>query len=382
MKKLSGDIWLALGLLTVLMGITAVSLYQQAQDESTPPALASFSTAPDGANALSLWLEELGYELITGATDVFAIPPGVDVVLLLEPSEPITAQEWQIIDDWIDAGGTLLFSGSQVMANAGFAHFEFRTALPAAASRALQTPLFTSPPQTTAGQTQSLTYLRSERSDYVTHLAAEANPLIVSFDQGKGRVILAADPTLFSNEGLKAAGNPELALNLISAAGEPGTVWFDEWHHGQKGTAASEPLGPGNWLRRTPGGRSLLYAALVIFVALLLQGRAFGRPVPLTPQSSRRGPTAAITALANLSRRAGHRTAVLQDYHHRLKRHLSQRYRLDPTLSDEQFVAQLAAYNPNLDRQALTTLLQQLTRPKVSEQEMVQIAAQTTEWLK
>ena len=381
MKKFSRDVWLAIGLFAVLTLITAVSLYQQAQDEITPPPLSSLSAEPNGAKALSLWLQELGYRVNKNRKDTFAIPANTDVALLLEPGESITGAEWEEIDEWVNNGGTLLLVGNQLFAALSFSHYEFDMSLPAESSGTLQTPLFTSPPQTNTGSSRALTFLESERTDFVTHLAAEAKPLIVSFPQGDGRVILAATPYPFSNEGLKAAGNLELALNLISAAGKPGQVWFDEWHHGERGQEEAA-LGPANWLRRTPGGRAILYAAIVLFVALLLQGRAFGRPVPLPNHTTRRGPAAYITAMANLSRRAGHRTAVLQDYHHRLKRRLGQRYRLDPTLPDDQFVVQLAEYNPNLDQQALTTLLQQLSRKKVSEHEMVEIAAKTSEWLK
>jgi hypothetical protein len=379
--KLSRDVWLAIGLFVILALITAVSIYQQAKDEITPPPLASFSSDSNGAKALSLWLEELNYRVYSENPAAFSIPDDTNVIFMLEPTEPILETEWQTVDEWIEEGGTLLLVGNQLYTNLAFSHFEFDTNRPTETTTALQTPLFTSPPQTETEQVRARTYLSSERTDFVTHLAEGGNPVVVSFAQGDGQVILATVPFTFSNEGLKAAGNPELVLNLISIAGQPGHVWFDEWHHGQRGVNV-EPLGPAAWLRQTPGGRALIYAAVVLLIALLLQGRAFGRPVPLPDNTNRRGPVAYITAMANLSRRAGHRTAVLQEYHHRLKRHLGQRYRLDPTLPDEKFITQLAEYDQNLDQEALATLLQQLSRKKVSEHDMVQIAAQATEWIK
>ncbi len=378
--KISRDVFLAIGLFALLTLITAVSLYQEAQKEITPPALTSFSSTPNGAKALSLWLEELDYRVHTDTSSEFNVPANTDLILILEPSDAILETEWQTLDSWLESGGTLLLIGNQFYANIGFAHFEFSMSGITNDSSKLQTPLFTSPIQATTDQLRAHSYLGSERTDFVTHLAVEGNPVVVSFPHGDGQVILATTPFPFSNEGLKAAGNPELVLNLVSAAGEPGRVWFDEWHHGHRGEETA-PLGPADWLRQTPAGRAIIYAAIVLLAALLLQGRAFGRPVPLPRDTSRRGPIAYITAMANLSRRAGHRTAVLQDYHHRLKRHLGQRYRLDPTLPDDQFVSQLAEYDPNLDQEALTTLLQKLSRKKVSEQEMVQIAAQTAAWL-
>jgi hypothetical protein len=243
----------------------------------------------------------------------------------------------------------------------------------------MQTPLTVSPPVQQAN-TRAGAYFLPNRNDFVTHLAVDDKPVMVSVEQGEGRVILSAAPYPFSNAGLREEGNPALALNMVSAAGSKATIWFDEWHHGLR-SRDDGVIGPGNWLRYTPAGRSMLYIGLVIFVALVLQGRRFGRPVPLAKDISRRGPLEYITAVANLGRRAGHRAAVLSQYRHRLKRGLGQRYRLNPTLPDDEYVEELSRLNPNLDSGALRQLFIQLNRQKVSESEMIQIAAQVSTWL-
>jgi hypothetical protein len=73
---------------------------------------------------------------------------------------------------------------------------------------------------------------------------------------------------------------------------------------------------------------------------------------------------------------------VLADYHYRLKRGLSKRYRLDPTLPDDQFVSQLAHYNSAVDSEVLLALLSRLRRAEVSEAEMVELASDVSLWLK
>jgi hypothetical protein len=259
-------------------------------------------------------------------------------------------------------------------------HFEARLTFGAAPTHALQTPLFDSPPPSSLGDTRTSASLQLNRDDFVTHVAAGARPSIVSFDQGNGRIILSSASFPFTNLGLQSDGNPELVLNLVSAAGEKGLVWFDEWHHGIR-AATVEIVGLDEWLRQSPAGHALLYGALVVFVTLVLQGRGFGRPLPLRQDRTRRAPVEYITAVANLSRRAGHRSAALQDYHRRLKRGLGRRYRLDPTLPDADFVARLAAFSPNLNSEALLDLLQRLSRSQVSEHELVQSAAETADWL-
>lgn len=381
MKQLSRDSWLAIGLFVVLLLVTVAAAIQQTREKGPPP-LASFSSAPDGARALWLWLAELDYSVSDEASKVFHLPRETSLMLILEPFTEVTPNEWQTIDQWVEDGGALVLAGDQWGTALAVRHYEFnlRYLPPSISKLTTQTPLLVSPPATPANvQTQA--YFETSRDDFVTHLAVENKPVILSFEREAGRVILCATPFPFSNAGLKEQGNPSLVLNLISAANRPGLIWFDEWHHGRRSDRA-EVVGPGDWLRYTSAGHSLLYVAAIVFVALVLRGRRFGRPVPLPKDITRRAPLEYITAIANLGRRAGHRAAVLRQYHHWLKRGLGQRYRLNPTLPDDEYVAQLAQFNPNLDATALRNLLARLRWGKVSESEMIQLAAETAKWLK
>ncbi|MCB8942853.1 MAG: DUF4350 domain-containing protein [Ardenticatenaceae bacterium] len=380
-NRLSKDSWLALGLFVLLAIVSGISLYQQTSEPTLPP-LTGHSTQPDGAKALWLWLEALDYEVTDQVAATFAIPEGSDIMLLLQPTTFVDESEWPLIDEWIEAGGTLLLAGTNFYTEQALAHFDFGLdlrSLPVSEVEQ-QTPLMASPPAVALPVADNLLTLQTERDDYVTHFAVGMAPVVVSVGQGNGRIILTTLTDPFTNTGLREAGYPELVLNLISAAGATKTVWFDEWHHGVR-VQADEIAGFGAWLQRTPLGRSFLLIAVVVFVAIVLQGRPFGRPVPLPQATTRRAPLEYITALANLSRRAGHRTAVMQDYRHRLKKSIGHRYRLDPTLPDAQFLAQLAEYNSNLDITALRSLLQRLSAANIGEGEMVQLAAEVAEWL-
>jgi hypothetical protein len=381
MKQLSRDSWLAIGLFVVLLLVTVAAAIQQTR-EKAPPPLASFSSAPDGAQALWLWLAELDYSVSNEAAKIFRLPKETSLMLMLEPFAEITPAEWQTIDDWVEDGGTLMLVGDQWGAALAARHYEFnlRSLSSPTSTLTTQTPLLVSPPATPTN-VQPGAYFETSRDDFVTHLAVESGPVILSFEREAGRVILSAAPFPCSNAGLKEEGNPSLVLNLVSAANRPGVIWFDEWHHGRRSDQA-EVVGPGDWLRYTSAGHSMLYVAAIIFVALVLQGRRFGRPVPLPKDISRRAPLEYITAIANLGRRAGHRPAVLRQYHHWLKRGLGQRYRLNPTLPDDEYVDQLAKFNPTLDATALRNLLACLRWGKVSESEMIQLAAETAKWLK
>jgi hypothetical protein len=120
----------------------------------------------------------------------------------------------------------------------------------------------------------------------------------------------------------------------------------------------------------------------VVFIALLLRGRSFGRYVPLPSEIKRRGPLEHVTAIANLNRKARHRREVLAQYHQRVKRQLGKRYRLDPSLPDAEYVRLLAEHNSAIEKEKLLDLLKRLSKSKITEAELVKLAAEASEWMK
>lgn len=373
MKRFSRDTWLALVLFLLLTAVTAVAVLQEVQNAIDQPALASFSEEPEGARAFWLYLRKKGFTVDDTVRAEFAIPPATDVVLMLEPLPGISAAEWEVLDEWVEDGGTLVIAGGEYGTDLAMRHYDFRLRYQPQGVAALAVPLLTSPPLPAAPLAADL-FLETTRQDTVTHLATteQRRPVVVSVEKGDGRVVLSALPRAFTNHGLRTEGHAELALNLISAHEETERIWFDEWHHGVRPPATAGS----SWWQQTPVGRALLYVGGVIFLGLVLRGRLFGRPLPLARELSRRAPLEYISGVANLNRRAGHRTAVMQDYHDRLKRQLGFRYRLSPALPDAEFVTRLAEYDPTLDAAALSTLLARLSRPHISEQEMITLAAE------
>lgn len=382
MKANSRDMWLAIALLVILMIVTAVAALQQIQTQG-PPAFASFSSEPNGSRALFLWLDQLGYTVRNNSMSAFDLPPDTHFVIMLEPSVRVTSNDWDIIDEWVNQGGSLLLAGENLNTSQAVEHYDFqvRSLEKPPENLTLQSPLMVIPPVESAVKPGNQAYLFSERQDFVTHLAVEDMPVMVTFTEGEGQVILTTATYLFSNAGLKEEGNPALVLNVFQGVQPERVIWFDEWHHGIRAEESSSPAGFQSWLLRTPTGRSLMYVALVIFVTLLLRGRYFGRPVTLPHERRRRVPLEHITAIANLSRRAGHREATMEQYHHWLKRGLGRRYRISPALPDNEFVTRLAAYHPSLDAVALHKLMTRLRSPNISEKEMVDLANEVAKWL-
>ena len=379
MKRLSPDLKLGLGIILLLVIVTTFAALQRGTDE-TYPTLSSVSSAPDGALALKLWVKELKYNVNEQVLANFVPPAEASIVFMLEPLFP-TEAEMTAVDAWVEAGGTLIAIGENYGMFALIDHYKFYFSYLPDGNGALsnETPLLDSPPSLDLENAKVGIALGSERDDYVTLLSFQDQPVLVSFEQGEGRVILGTVTQAFTNAGLKQAGNPELVLNILALARTKGTVWFDEWHHGMQG--GEQILGPSDFLRRTPMGRALLFVTFAVFLAFFLQGRGFGRPVPLPQEIKRRGALEHVTGIANLSRRAAHRSYVMMQYHNQIKRKLGQRYRLDPAMNDEEYVNTLAGYNPSLDKNELLTLLKRLRRTNLSETEMVHLAGEAAKWI-
>lgn len=379
MKNLSRETKLAVGILVLLVLVTTFAALQQETEQEYPP-LSTLSSAPDGALALKLWVQELQYDVDEQVLGEFLPPEDVSILLMLDPILPAES-ELQALDDWVEAGGTLIAIGEQYSMYSLVDHYRFSLSYLSDQNTtpARETPLLSSPAAMDLKNAKVSFALQSERDDFVVLVTYQGEPVVVSFEQGQGRVILGTVAGSFTNAGLKQPGNPELVLNILALARTKGPVWFDEWHHGLR--TGDQILGPSAFLRRTPVGRSLLFIAFAVLIVLFLQGRGFGRPVPLPQEIRRRGALEHVTGVANLSRRAAHRSAVMMHYHQQIKRKLGQRYRLDPNMEDREYVNALAGYNSSLNKDELLGLLSRLKHKDVGEPEMVRLAAEASQWI-
>ncbi len=382
--KARRDLFLTVGLLLILVLIVVgIGLFQSRQD--LVPPLSSSSNTPDGARALRLWMEALDHSVSIQAGESFSIPPNVQVVFILEPLSlyPITTDEWKSIEDWVSGGGVLFLASQNISAVVTGSSIDFKMiqTLRGPVDFSPAAPLLRYPPLRTPVTMRSWALFEGGEEGQISLLSSDKGSAAIEVELGQGKMILVGDTSFLTNAGLKDPISAALALNLFSSLPPGGSIWFDEWHHGER-TVGVTASGPQAWLQNTPAGRAVLFSAAVIFIALLLAGRRFGRPVPLPNEQARRAPIEHVTALANLNRRAGHRGALMRDYRASLKRAFGRRYRLDPELPDEQYVARLASYNPKLDSTALLNLLKRLNRRKFTEAQMVQLAREAAEWMK
>jgi hypothetical protein len=381
--KARRETFLIVGLLVVLVVITAAAAFVEAGQGVSLP-LSSGSNAPDGARALSLWLSAAGYRVENQPAIEFSIPPGSQAALVLEPSVKyeFTAPEWAVLEGWVRQGGILLVAAIDL--KAALQGNPFGIVIAAVPAKTVNlfpsAPIFSAPALSVPASLKINSVIASTEPAGSVLLATPEGPVAVQIPYGKGQVMVVAGSSFLTNAGLRNPGDADLMLNLVSQVPPGSAVFIDEWHHGER-AAASTASGLEGWLAETPAGQAVLFAAVIIFLGLVLSGRPFGRPLAPAVEQSRRGPLEYVNAMANLYHRAGHRRAVMDHYHTGLKRSLGKRYRLDPSLPDPEFVNRLAGFNPELDRAALLDLLGRLSQKSFSEIQMVQLARAAAGWM-
>jgi hypothetical protein len=219
--------------------------------------------------------------------------------------------------------------------------------------------------------------VETKRADLVVHLAAQHKPVLVSFGEGQGTVLIAGAFRPFTNRGLSDPGSARLVLNLLSRVRQGALIGFDEARHG-----FGEVQSLFGWLVGTAPGWGIILALALTMTYLAFRGRRFGRAVPLPSDRLRREPVEYIQAMANLFRRSGQRAEILKHYRGQLRRSLSERYALDPTLDDIEMVKTIVFRDPAVDEAALRGLLRRLASKQISEQVLVCAALEVDDWLR
>lgn len=378
--RISTDLIVVLVLFAGLVAFSAYTTARKAEQEQAP-AYSTHATAPNGAAALYLWLEELGYRVQRIENGPFKIAERAELLFVIAPPQPFNAIEIRFLRDWVEEPGHTLVLATAGLRGLGLAQEFGIETMPAVENGQVLTPtvpLLTSPPPgpVEAGARRGL---RPERDDFVAHLQAGETPVLISFRQGEGRVFVTNAAAPLTNAGLRDLGSARLVHNLLAGLDDGALVQFDEVHHGY--IAAEQEHTVLAWLRRSPWGWALLYGAVVILGWVVLRGQRFGRPVPRPEQVARRPQGEYVVSMAGLFRRAGRRTFVMRHHHDRLKRELARPWRINPDLPDDAFVAELARCRDDLDETALGDLLARLSGERVGESELVRLVGEVEKWV-
>ena len=116
-----------------------------------------------------------------------------DLIFVLEPYYDSDEDHWQTLDEWVEAGGTLIVAGEGWGVDEIFRHYEFNTyGWGSDGDVTVQSPLLASPPIDDLSHLNLSSVFSTDRDDWIVLLAVDSAPVLITFRQGQGRVILAS----------------------------------------------------------------------------------------------------------------------------------------------------------------------------------------------
>lgn len=374
--RLSWESALVVALLLALCLVVILGVVRQ--ETRSHERGSTYAGHSEGTQALVQWLSQLGYTVRTLDEAPWTLPPDAHALLIIAPSGSFSQTELRRLGAWTQDGGTVIIAqdrdrSTQLLAHLGLGLARLTRPVERAA---LRLPALNWP---SVGEAlvRASRGLRLGRDDAAVHMGDCNTPLLVSWGQGAGQVFVISTAYPFTNAGLADEGNAQLVYNLVRAGAPPGgTVVFDEAHHLRPPAVLSLA-----WLVSRPEGWGLIYGGGLLFLYLLLSGRHFGAPLPVSARAAPRTSAEFVSAIASLQQRTGRSGATLRHYKAQLKRALAKPHRLDPTLPDEAFVAALGRCRDDVDLGALRQLMGDLSRERVSKEELVKLARQVAEWI-
>ena len=304
--------WWKVGGLAVLLFLAAYGLVALESREISQQheRRTTYSAAAGGYKALYLWLHQLNLPVRRWEKTLNDLPAEASVLVMVEPELGPSTGEVKSLQQWIAQGGTFVLiarqpnlfwleMGFELEPVFGMQHLQDKKETlrfqPGPYTRGIRTLNYSGHPR-----------LSSSRPQGVVHVRSATGGLLMVLDDGKGRVIGLADPSLFSNVSLRDGDHARLSLNLLLAHRDKGELLIDEYHHGYgRATSVLEHLFSSRALI------PLLQGMLILLVLWAGKGRRFGPPRQLLPEE-RSSSLEYVRAMAQLYQRAKVRVLALK----------------------------------------------------------------------
>ncbi len=344
-----GPRFLRIGSILLLVAALALIQYWAVQRAQRPYRLDHRGAR--GLLLLQQWLQEMGYSVTTTAGPEFRIPEEADVLFVYPPSQAFTVAEAQALERWVRQGGTLVL----VAADDPELRYTFRyrsvlrTERLSRRERLVLPLLPAGPPELVAeGAQVPRAHHRAALPVVVEPGDGISSPVVSLVPWPEGRVWLLASGYEFTNQAFSQPGQAELLLAILARTPPGNTVAFDTFHlDGPTAQAPETAPSIQEWLYRTPVGWALLLWAGLLALALALQGRRLGPPLPAPQEATRREAGEYVMAMAHLYRRSRAVETVAEHLRRRLKRGLGRPWGLSSDLPDQEFLARLQDLDPH-----------------------------------
>jgi hypothetical protein len=326
-------LWGAGGATILMLAATAAFAPPAAEQGEAVPS--SYSSASGGALAAYLLLEDLRYSVRRWEEPPGELPePGRGTVLILaEPTQMPSKGESEALRRFLRSGGRILFCGASI-----------KSFFPAAgASSSSETAWKEFSPNFPSGISRGADRIAMRPQAYWPEITSsqlalygnQEHSAVVSWRFGEGQVLWWAGATPLTNAGIREAGNLRLFLNSVSSSsGDPLSIYWDEYFHGERGTLWSYVAG-------TPVAWGIAQIGLIALALLFTFSRRSG-PIVGPAAVSRLSPLEFVETMGGLYQRAGAASIAVEVSYRRVRLELSRRLGLPTAVSDPE-LAQAAA---------------------------------------
>jgi hypothetical protein len=293
-------------LMLVFVVIVAIDSYHKTRRQPGPPS--TYNAASAGYKALYLWLREMGVPVKRWESPLTELTRQADVLLMMSPRLDPERGEVKALETWVQEGGTLVLMSSP--RNAFAEPFGFEMKMPLQNQKGEEKSLSFQPGPYIRGQRTIMSKIHpgidSKKPQAIVHTKDAFGNLIVSVEEGRGRVILISDPSLFSNLHLRKGDHARLALDILLTHLDKGLLLVDEYHHGY-GRLTSVAA----YVFQSEAFVPLVQVMFLVLVLWAAAGRRFGPARPL-PRETERSSMEYVRAMAQLFQRVKARRLALE----------------------------------------------------------------------
>jgi hypothetical protein len=295
------------------------------------PVPSTYSANPGGARAAYLLLQELHYKVTRWERSPTELPieNGLAVLILADPLEAPTKEEQKALQNFVEEGGQVVFTGARIKAFFPKAETEEEFS-----SDEWKTFSANVPSNYTAGAAkivlQTSATWREPRADQLSLYGDTESPVVINWRIGAGRILWWASATPLTNSGISQEGNLNLFLDAMNfpvrAKQFTVHIYWDEYFHGERTSLWS-------YVRKTPVTWGLLQIGVLGLLVLFTFSRRSG-PTVLPPVISRLAPLEFVDTLGGLYERAGAEPAVVGFVYQRFRATLSRQLRISTSVGD------------------------------------------------
>ena len=300
------------------------------------PVPSTYSSGSGGALAAYLLLVDLRYPVRRWEDPPAALttPGRGSLLILAEPTESPSDKDRESLLHFVESGGRILFCGISAHEFFPDAHIssptldpewkEFSSNLPTSLSRGADKI-----------EMQPTVYWEQLNPSQFSLYGPQQSPVVVTWHMGAGEILWWAAATPLTNAGITRASNLRLFLNTVSLSqdGEPLSVYWDEYFHGERGSLWS-------YVQETPVVWGCLQLAIFMLALLFTFSRRSG-PLVTPAVVSRLSPLEFVETMGGLYQRAKAASIPVDISYRRLRLELTRRLGLSSTTED--FALALAA---------------------------------------